>query len=1112
MKTTKYLFPFLLVIFSLNVCFSSLPIKGNKLKGLSGTVYSEEEKFLDRVEVIALDCSYIPIKSIQTDEKGEFLIVDNIDQICSLRIQREGFLSYDIKELTSYLKGDHLHIFLKKSSSISGSVVNGNCFSPLKGVSIKLLQKQENSRSNCILISHQLTDKNGKYFFNNIPSGKYLLEVKKKRFINTSIELPLQKGERKIKDIFLFTKSVLNGSIKDLDGNPIGGARIEILNDLSTFFKEKGKIFEDRTYSTESSAVGLFTLNEIPEYRNYQLSVVAENFSPKIITKDMLSRENTIHITLLPSSSISGTIKNEDGTPIRHADVRIRPHNLTYSKGLKELFQKSYHPSALGIFIIRDLPSGSYTLTIHSHDTIPYMVDIFNLKSGDDKNLGDINLIPGLKITGTVENEDGGKIESAKVTAILSGVGGKIFLKKTKSKKDGAFSIPGLREGIYSLRSEAKGYAEEFRKGIRAGRSNILLTLKAAGNIKGYVLDERGNAIDRFYIHVKPDTINTYRKNGKYYSFSSETGYYEISNLKPGSYSLSAGALGFSEEARRGVEVCKEIENEEINFILKEGGKIEGYIYEEEYGFPVAGAAISILGQWSKEMDVTAISDLNGYFLLECIPSQIASIVASHPDYAPIILENIDSSRSMSYNPLKIYLEPGGTIEGYVLEANDSPICGATLSICNKGFDIKAISDLNGYYHMDHIPVGGHTLIKTLARLDIYSDYESKKVDIKNNEILRIDFKYLTEALGFLKKKGIPIEGAKVTFIESPHSAAYDSSDLLSRSSFTDSTGFYRIRGLKEGRYSVVVESAEKRFIRNVEIPKVKDFHYDIAFPEYEISGRVFDAESLVSLPASEIRAILSEIKGFVIFSSQQYEEDGSPSSITGATAEMQFALTDAEGFFTLSVDKEGEYSVSASIQGYTSKTISTHVSEGKTTMLEFPLMKSSTLKGKVKGPSEEALIGGMAYLRWNDTTNAIGFGSDGRFILSELEPATYSLFILVSKFAPLVIDQYKIEAGKDYKEEFVLSRGAPLKIIVSPNHLRLNIQIIDRSGREFVNIFKSFLSDWVSVTKEEGKKIYSFPNLPAGPYKIVLASSNGSAERAIEILEGAVTTVEFEF
>jgi hypothetical protein len=1108
MKIKKVFFPFFLCVLFLQSFSPIWTVKEEERATLRGAVFSEEHLPIKGASVILLDDSFLPLQIVVTDENGKFSLTDYRDRIDRLRIQKKGFLPEDIKEISEFLKTGAIQVVLIKAAFLSGNIVDGILYTPLKDATVNLLPLRNEHVPEPSLIENKTSNEKGKYFLENLPAGCFLLKVGKEGFINVSKEIQLTTGERKSKDIFLFKKGTLQGSVKDLEGNPIKGAHVGIAKDLSPFFKTRGNRLEDRIYFATSSEGGTFSIDDIPECDGYRIALSADGFSPKIITKDILSGINTVHTSLARASSVYGTLKDENGNPVSAAEIRIQPLNQEYRKGLKEHFQESYRPAESGIFKINNLPGGSYILTIHSHDTLPFHGDFLSLKSGENKDLGELTLYPGLTITGMIQNEAGNKIEAAKITATLSRAAGKKFSKKSKSREGGAFMIPGLKEGIYTLKVEAEGYGKELKQGIRAGRSNISIILHPSGTINGSVYDAKGEPIEAFYIFAESENETPRTRKGKYFTFSMESGHYEIGQLNPGTYTLRAGASGFSEDIVRGVEVAEGTKREGIDFILKEGGRAEGYVYDKEFHLPVMGASVSVYGRESHQV----LSDLNGYFLLERVPLRMVSLVIQHPDHAPTILENIDSSRAESLQPLKIFLEKGGTLEGFVLEADDSPVYGASLLVKRKGYEINSFSDLSGFYRLEHIPSGEHRIVKTLPRRDIYSDYESKIVSIGNEETLRIDFRSTLSVSGFLLKRGAPVEGARVSFIESPEQTGYSTSQLSARSSHTDSTGFYKIEGLKEGRYTVVVESGEKRFVKSANVPKVKEYHYDISFPEHEISGRVFDAESLDPLPTSEILSIPAGTSGIVIFESYQYEMNGSSSTIMGATADMQSSLTDANGFYILSIDKAGKYSMSASSNGYVSQSIDVIVEDGKATSVDFALEKSAVLRGSIKSTSGGIPSYATIFLKWNNHSKGAGIDSDGKFLFNDLKPGTYSVSIFAKDLAPQIIDQYVIEPGREYEEDFVLSRGGALTITVSPGRLPAQIQILDAYGHNFFDIFRFYLEEEIIIAHDAEKTAYSFPPLPPGKYKVILTSKELSRVEDLLIYDGVASSLEFEF
>ncbi|MEW5806421.1 MAG: carboxypeptidase-like regulatory domain-containing protein, partial [Acidobacteriota bacterium] len=329
---------------------------------------------------------------------------------------------------------------------------------------------------------------------------------------------------------------------------------------------------------------------------------------------------------------------------------------------------------------------------------------------------------------------------------------------------------------------------------------------------------------------------------------------------------------------------------------------------------------------------------------------------------------------------------------------------------------------------------------------------------------------------------------------------------------YTDSTGFYKVRGLKDGRYTVVIENAEKRFIKVVDIPRVKEFRYDILYPEHEISGRVIDGETRMPIPFARVDVWSEELgdKGIVTFDIH-HEVDGVASSITAATSEMQSTTTDSEGFFSFLIEREGKYSVTVVSPGYIRKVIPVAIVQN-IPPLEIALVKGATLRGTVR--SEKGAIPPAADIQMIKENHSSGTSIDagGRFVFDDLEPGNYSLYIFAPALAPLILDDFKIEPGRHYVEDFMLKEGAPLKIGISPADLPVRIRILDAAGHDFYSIFLMYLEEEISIEEGKEKTAYLFPNLPPGPYRITVTSKKATKEEDVEIFSGSPATVEFEF
>ncbi len=129
MKITKALFPFFLYVLLLHSFSPFLTAQEEESATLRGTVFSEEQLPIKDASVILLDDSFLPLQIVVTDENGKFSVTDYLDRIHRIRIQKEGFLPEDIKDLSEFLKTGGIPVFLIKAASLNGNSFSAASFS-----------------------------------------------------------------------------------------------------------------------------------------------------------------------------------------------------------------------------------------------------------------------------------------------------------------------------------------------------------------------------------------------------------------------------------------------------------------------------------------------------------------------------------------------------------------------------------------------------------------------------------------------------------------------------------------------------------------------------------------------------------------------------------------------------------------------------------------------------------------------------------------------------------------------------------------------------------------------------------------------------------------------
>ncbi len=85
--------------------------------------------------------------------------------------------------------------------------------------------------------------------------------------------------------------------------------------------------------------------------------------------------------------------------------------------------------------------------------------------------------------------------------------------------------------------------------------------------------------------------------------------------------------------------------------------------------------------------------------------------------------------------PLYIYMSPGGSIEGVVLDEKQEPAVGALIHIRSESdrlFGAAAVIDQNGHYRIDHLPEFNYFV-------DVEGDFKRISVLVQEGQTIRAD-------------------------------------------------------------------------------------------------------------------------------------------------------------------------------------------------------------------------------------------------------------------------------------------------------------------------------------------------------------------------------------
>ena len=339
-------------------------------------------------------------------------------------------------------------------------------------------------------------------------------------------------------DIYLFQKKLegiwVQGIVKDLNGNPVSNALVKIYDENGN---EIAQVYTDENgkYSIELAEEGNYKIvATIPGYADQLEILIDENWD----------NSKLIEMTLEPTQTAQGQVKNEDGSIASNVSIELKDENgNVIFKGMTD--ENGYYQFTL---------EENKTYTITAKDRNLSGSETIKTDEGYD-SLKDKDIIlreSGTYAEGILLNEDGSIAEGIEVK-LLDNNGNLIAV--TTTENDGSFhfdlennkdyQIVAVKEGFEALHNIYTGenYDPEQKFNLNFERvgseSFALVTDKSSNeginNVKVTLVDETtGNKITTYTDNEGKFTINL-KPNRAYIINLDKDGYYPKSiNIEPG--------------------------------------------------------------------------------------------------------------------------------------------------------------------------------------------------------------------------------------------------------------------------------------------------------------------------------------------------------------------------------------------------------------------------------------------------------------------------------------------------------------------------------------------------------------------------------------------------
>jgi hypothetical protein len=489
-----------------------------------------------------------------------------------------------------------------------------------------------------------------------------------------------------------------------------------------------------------------------------------------------------------------------------------------------------------------------------------------------------------------------------------------------RTAASGRFRIPGLLAGLgHELKLAKQGYAPATvdLPPLEPGRpsADLRIVLHRGRTAFGRVLDPSRQPVAgaRVVLEEAPPAdmmarmMALRRRNDEPSPFEAATdaaGRFEIADLPPGSFELTASGAGYAPLQVPGLEIpAGEGRTDLGTLLLAPGAALEGIVVDPG-GKPVAAADVLVAEPGGRfplpslarqDAPPAATTAQDGSFRIEDRrPGETLDLTVRRSGYAPAAVPGVQVP---SETPLRVVLVPAAVVEGRTVDPDGKPVAGAFVlieaaeeEVARIGAFRSATSADDGSFRIADVAPGAFQIT---AEAGGYQKGRTNNLEVRSGQELKgVEVVLARGAVlqgRVLSPTGQPLAGARVSLVE-PQAMM---PDFFGQDASTDGDGYYRLDQLAPGTRNFRAEhEGYRKTVRELEVragENTLDFSLEGGV---EISGRVIDEGGN---PIGNARVLLRQGAG----------SWGLPNATSGPDGSFTLAGV-ADGVYRLSAEKSG--------------------------------------------------------------------------------------------------------------------------------------------------------------------------------------------------------------
>lgn len=418
-----------------------------------GIYYQSARGLTDRVE------PYIVDAVATSDSRGQFELPDLAPGRLQLLIEAPDYALAESRHLLLE-PGETLTdivIDLAPSATITGEVIDTN------GRAVRAELVLRNTAPDAAPSGRSQrgrTDKNGRFYFQNIPAGIYTLKAVAPGFRETQVdEIEAVVGEVSVFDLVMEPGDGFFGRVVDPQGAPVVGAfvvfrALDAAADAPNAWQRRAVTDRD----------GLFQWADPPPGQTFIATAVSPHHAD---SKPQPMRRGTSHtLELGTPGAISGQVVGPDGRAVHSYRIGVSNFEsdgpiayITRAIGVERVNDST------GQFRLERLRPGRYWLSVESADFAPAQSELVTVASGAQTSNVRIQLGQAGRVSGTVRDEKSGAPIAGAAVAIFE-PGSPFAGNRTRTDDAGRFQLQGVAPGRRSLQVSKKGFLTTVAAGL----------------------------------------------------------------------------------------------------------------------------------------------------------------------------------------------------------------------------------------------------------------------------------------------------------------------------------------------------------------------------------------------------------------------------------------------------------------------------------------------------------------------------------------------------------------------------------------------------------------------------------------------------------------------